>query len=182
MAIPLLRFFFRTANKNPACRILRLRRVALATLFHSAAVRSLAERFLCHRTKFPMTQKRAQNRPLRFCAPVELPERFPPLWEVAPSVVGRCRPAFSERRPKPVLLPGSFCVPLRHRLSDLSRFHRPINIILWQRKLIHLPRSYHLKCEVSRLNSWGPCVKKSDCNLQSGFSSIIPLSLPAAKL
>ena len=99
MAIPLLRFFFRTANKNPACRILRLRRVALATLFHSAAVRSLAERFLCHRTKFPMTQKRAQNRPLRFCAPVELPERFPPLWEVAPSVVGRCRPAFSERRP-----------------------------------------------------------------------------------
>ena len=108
-------------KKNPACRILRLRRVALATLFHSAAVRSLAERFLCHRTKFPMTQKRAQNRPLRFCAPVELPERFPPLWEVAPSVVGRCRPAFSERRPKPVLLPGSFCVPLRHRLSDLSQ-------------------------------------------------------------
>ena len=44
-------------KKNPACRILRLRRVALATLFHSAAVRSLAERFLCHRTKFPMTQK-----------------------------------------------------------------------------------------------------------------------------
>ena len=42
-------------------------------------------------------------------------------------MVGRCRPAFSERRPKPVLLPGSFCVPLRHRLSDLSRFHRPIN-------------------------------------------------------
>ena len=42
-------------KKNPACRILRLRRVALATLFHSAAVRSLAERFLCHRTKFPMT-------------------------------------------------------------------------------------------------------------------------------
>ena len=78
MAIPLLRFFFRTAKK-------------------------------------------AQNRPLRFCAPVELPERFPPLWEVAPSVVGRCRPAFSERRPKPVLLPGSFCVPLRHRLSDLSQ-------------------------------------------------------------
>ena len=44
-------------KKNPACRILRLRRVALATLFHSAAVRSLAERFLCHRTKFPMAQK-----------------------------------------------------------------------------------------------------------------------------
>jgi len=42
-------------KKNPACRILRLRRVALATFFHSAAVRSLAERFLCHRTKFPMT-------------------------------------------------------------------------------------------------------------------------------
>ena len=42
-------------KKNPACRILRLRRVALATLFHSAAVRSLAERLLCHRTKFPMT-------------------------------------------------------------------------------------------------------------------------------
>ena len=42
-------------KKNPACRILRLRRVALATLFHSAAVRSLAERFLCHRAKFPMT-------------------------------------------------------------------------------------------------------------------------------
>ena len=32
-------------KKNPAYRILRLRRVALATLFHSAAVRSLAERF-----------------------------------------------------------------------------------------------------------------------------------------
>ena len=46
-------------KKNPACRILRLRRVALATLFHSAAVRSLAERFLCHRAKFPMTQKEA---------------------------------------------------------------------------------------------------------------------------
>ena len=119
-------------------------------------------------------QKRAQNRPLRFCAPVELPERFPPLWEVAPSVVGRCRPAFSERRPKPVLLPGSFCVPLRHRLSDLSRFHRPINIKLCQRKLIPLPRSYHLKCEVSRLNSWDPGVKKSDRKLQSDFSNIIP--------
>ena len=39
-------------KKNPACRILRLRRVALATLFHSAAVRSLAERFLCHRGLF----------------------------------------------------------------------------------------------------------------------------------
>ena len=45
-------------KKNPACRILRLRRVALATLFHSAAVRSLAERFLCHRTKFPMTEQK----------------------------------------------------------------------------------------------------------------------------
>ena len=45
-------------KKNPACRILRLRRVALATFFHSAAVRSLAERFLCHRAKFPMTLKR----------------------------------------------------------------------------------------------------------------------------
>ena len=45
-------------KKNPACRILRLRRVALATLFHSAAVRSLAELFLCHRTKFPMTRKK----------------------------------------------------------------------------------------------------------------------------
>ena len=44
-----------TMKKNPACRILRLRRVALATFFHSAAVRSLAERFLCHRAKFPMT-------------------------------------------------------------------------------------------------------------------------------
>ena len=44
-------------KKNPACRILRLRRVALATFFHSAAVRSLAERFLCHRAKFPMTHK-----------------------------------------------------------------------------------------------------------------------------
>ena len=44
-------------KKNPVCRILRLRRVALATFFHSAAVRSLAERFLCHRAKFPMTQK-----------------------------------------------------------------------------------------------------------------------------
>ena len=42
-------------KKNPARRILRLRRVALATFFHSAAVRSLAERFLCHRAKFPMT-------------------------------------------------------------------------------------------------------------------------------
>ena len=77
MAIPLLRFFFRTAKKG---------------------------------TKPPFT----------VLCPVELPERFPPLWEVAPSVVGRCRPAFSERRPKPVLLPGCFCVPLRHRLSDLS--------------------------------------------------------------
>ena len=45
-------------KKNPACRILRLRRVALATLFHSAAVRSLAERFLCHRTKFPYDMKK----------------------------------------------------------------------------------------------------------------------------
>ena len=45
-------------KKNPACRILRLRRIALATFFHSAAVRSLAERFLCHRAKFPMTQKK----------------------------------------------------------------------------------------------------------------------------
>ena len=35
-------------NKNPACRILRLRRVALATSFVSAAVRSL-ESFLCNR-------------------------------------------------------------------------------------------------------------------------------------
>ena len=93
---------------------------------------------------------------------------------VAPSVVGRCRPAFSECRPKPVLLPGSFCVPLRHRLSDLSRFHRPNTIKLWQRKLIPLPRSYHLKCEVSRLNSWDPGVKKSDRKLQSDFSNIIP--------
>ena len=51
-------------KKNPACRILRLRRVALATFFHSAAVRSLAERFLCHRAKFPMTQKEiAPSRP-----------------------------------------------------------------------------------------------------------------------
>ena len=41
-------------KKNPAYRILRLRRVALATLFHSAAVRSRGA-FLCHRTKFPMT-------------------------------------------------------------------------------------------------------------------------------
>ena len=46
-------------KKNPARRILRLRRVALATFFHSAAVRSLAERFLCHREKFPMTLKKA---------------------------------------------------------------------------------------------------------------------------
>ena len=45
-------------KKNPACRILRLRRVALATPFHSAAVRSLAERFLCHRTKFPYDMKK----------------------------------------------------------------------------------------------------------------------------
>ena len=51
-------------KKNPACRILRLRRVALATFFRSAAVRSLAERFLCHRAKFPMTQKEiAPSRP-----------------------------------------------------------------------------------------------------------------------
>ena len=48
-------------KKNPACRILRLRRVALATFFQSAAVRSLAERFLCHRTKFPMTQKKGDH-------------------------------------------------------------------------------------------------------------------------
>ena len=120
------------------------------------------------------TAKKGTKPPFTVLCPVELPERFPPLWEVAPSVVGRCRPAFSERRPKPVLLPGSFYVPLRHRLSDLSRFHRLINIKLWQRKLLPLPWSYHLKCEVSRLNSWGPGVKKSDCNLQSGFSNIIP--------
>ena len=43
-------------KKNPARRILRLRRVALAIFFHSAAVRSRGA-FLCHRTKFPMTQK-----------------------------------------------------------------------------------------------------------------------------
>ena len=65
--------------------------------------------------------KKGTKPPFTVLCPVELPERFPPLWEVAPSVVGRCRPAFSERRPKPVLLPGSFCVPLRHRLSDLSQ-------------------------------------------------------------
>ena len=46
-------------KKNPASRILRLRRVALAIFFRSAAVRSLAERFLCHRTKFPMAQETA---------------------------------------------------------------------------------------------------------------------------
>ena len=65
-------------------------------------------------------------------APVELPERFPfPQAErVAPSVVGCRRPAFSEYRPEPVLLPESFCVPLRRRLrrslpipsSDVSLF------------------------------------------------------------
>ena len=69
-------------KKNPACRILRLRRVALATLFHSAAVRSLAERFLCHRTKFPMTQKSrhiSSCRPFSFSLyPVKIPEDFPP--------------------------------------------------------------------------------------------------------
>ena len=71
------------AKKNPASRILRLRRVALATLFHSAAVRSLAERFLCHRTKFPMTQKSRHIsslcRPFSFSLyPVKIPEDFPP--------------------------------------------------------------------------------------------------------
>ena len=39
---------FRT--KNLACEILRLRRVALATYFFFAAVRSYAERFLCYGT------------------------------------------------------------------------------------------------------------------------------------
>ena len=70
-------------KKNPVCRILRLRRVALATFFHSAAVRSLAERFLCHRTKFPMTQKSRHIsslcRPFSFSLyPVKIPEDFPP--------------------------------------------------------------------------------------------------------
>ena len=44
-------------KKNPACRILRLRRVAFATLFNSAAVRSLRSIFCVIGTKFPITQK-----------------------------------------------------------------------------------------------------------------------------
>ena len=78
-------------------------------------------------------QKGTQSRFIRPCAPVELPERFPPRREVAPSVVGRYRPAFSEYRPKSVLLPESFCVPLRRRLGGLSRFHRPIYMKLYLR-------------------------------------------------
>lgn len=78
-------------------------------------------------------QKGTQSRFIRPCAPVELPERFPPRREVAPSVVGRFRPAFSEYRPKSVLLPESFCVPLRRRLGGLSRFHRPIYMKLYLR-------------------------------------------------
>ena len=46
-------------KKNPACRILRLRRVALATLFHSAAVRSrgaffcvIGRSFLGHKKRY----------------------------------------------------------------------------------------------------------------------------------
>ena len=78
-------------------------------------------------------QNGTQSRFIRPCAPVELPERFPPRREVAPSVVGRYRPAFSEYRPKSVLLPESFCVPLRRRLSGLSRFHRPIYMKLYLR-------------------------------------------------
>ena len=35
-------------RKNPACRILRLRRVAPCDIYPSAAVRSCPEGFLCH--------------------------------------------------------------------------------------------------------------------------------------
>ena len=68
--------------------------------------------------RFLSSKKRTQSSLFsQLCAPVELPERFPfPQAErVAPSVVGCRRPAFSEYRPEPVLLPESFCVPLRRR-------------------------------------------------------------------
>ena len=45
-------------NENLARRILRLRRVAIAASFQSAAVQSTAERFLFHRRQFSMKQKR----------------------------------------------------------------------------------------------------------------------------
>lgn len=60
-------------------------------------------------------------------------------------MAGRFRPAFSEYRPESVLLPESFCVPLRRRLSDLSRSHRPIDMKFRQGKLFPLPQLYHPK-------------------------------------
>ena len=52
-------------KKNPACRILRLRRVAFATLFNSAAVRSLWSIFLCNRNEVSYYTKR--HLPARRC-------------------------------------------------------------------------------------------------------------------
>mgnify|MGYP003102828629 len=49
-------------NKNPACRILRLRRVALATSFVSAAVRIPGELFYVIGTKFPNYKKKESSR------------------------------------------------------------------------------------------------------------------------
>ena len=54
-------------NKNPACRILRLRRVALATSFVSAAVRIPATLFYVTGTKFPNYIKKREQ-PLPRCS------------------------------------------------------------------------------------------------------------------
>ena len=53
------------AKKSLACEILRLRRVAFATYFITAAVRSLRS-FLIHTKKFPMNLKR--HSPSQGCA------------------------------------------------------------------------------------------------------------------
>ena len=58
-------------------------------------------------------------------------------------MVGRRRPAFSEYRPKPVLLPESFCVPLRRRMCGLSRFHRPMICDCCVGNICPLPAVYH---------------------------------------
>ena len=54
-------------NKNPACRILRLRRVALATSLVSAAVRIPAKLFYVTGTKFPNYIKKREQ-PLPRCS------------------------------------------------------------------------------------------------------------------
>ena len=53
---------------------------------------------------------------------LNLPERFP---ETAGCTFGVSLPHFTEHRPGSVLLPESFCVPLRRRVSGLSRVHHP---------------------------------------------------------